>query len=290
MIGFIGLGIMGGPMAGHLLDHGEKLVVHNRTEAKATPLLERGATWASSPAELGEVDTVITMLAHPDAVRAVATGPDGFLDHLPAGTRWVDSSTVHPAFSREMAAAATDRGLRFLDAPVAGTKPQAEAADLVFFVGGDEADLASVRPLLDQMGRAVIHVGGTGMGTSIKVVVNAMLSESMAAFAENVALGRSLGLSEEALHEVLIGGPVTPPFLAMKQAGMLSDEYDLQFPMQWMHKDLRMVAAAAAEGGVHVPLAEAAADAYQEAIDAGLGGLDFSALYRHALGRVPEPG
>ena len=126
------------------------------------------------------------------------------------------------------------------------------------------------------------------MGTSIKVVINALLAESMASFAENVALGRALGLDEGTLFGVLLAGAVTPPFLAGKRDFMLSDDYELQFPLRWMRKDLRMVAEAAADSGVEVPLAETAAASYQGAIDAGLGDVDFSAIYRHVTGG-PEP-
>jgi glyoxylate/succinic semialdehyde reductase len=140
-IGFIGLGIMGSRMAAHLQGHADKLVVFNRTPEKAALLLAAGAVWAASPAVLAaQVDVLFTMLAHPDAVREAALGAQGFLGRLLPGALWVDCSTVHPDFAREMAAEARRRHVRFLDAPVAGSRPQAERTELVFLVGGDAAD------------------------------------------------------------------------------------------------------------------------------------------------------
>lgn len=279
-VGFIGLGIMGSGMARNLLRHDLELIVHNRTPEKAEPLLEQGAQWADTPRDVAPANIVFTMLAHPEAVQSMALGAEGFLDHMQPGSLWVDCSTVHPRFSREMAQASSQRDLRFIDAPVAGTKPQAEGAQLVFFVGGRSEDLSTCRPYLDMMGRNVVHVGDQGMGVSIKVVINSLLASSLATFAESVALGQSLGLSEEMLFNVLIGGAVTAPFLANKRDKMTTGDYSAQFPLRWMHKDLQMFLEAAGDTNVTVPLATATKDVYQAAIQDGLGEVDFSAIYR----------
>lgn len=279
-VGFIGLGIMGSGMARNLLRHDLELIVHNRTPEKAEPLLEQGAQWADTPRDVAPANIVFTMLAHPEAVQSMALGAEGFLDHMQPGSLWVDCSTVHPRFSREMAQASSQRDLRFIDAPVAGTKPQAEGAQLVFFVGGRSEDLSTCRPYLDMMGRNVVHVGDQGMGVSIKVVINSLLASSLATFAESVALGQSLGLSEEMLFNVLIGGAVTAPFLANKRDKMTTGDYSAQFPLRWMHKDLQMFLEAAGDTNVTVPLATATKDVYQAAIQDGLGDVDFSAIYR----------
>jgi len=280
-VGFIGLGIMGGGMARNLLKHDVPLIVHNRTRAKADSLLNDGAEWAAKPGDVATADIIFTMLAHPEAVRAMALGADGFLDHMKPGKIWVDCSTVHPRFSREMARAAAQRNIRFVDAPVTGTKPQANEAQLVFFVGGSDEDIAICRPYFSMMGRHVVHVGGQGMGTSIKVVINSLLASAMATFAESVALGQALGLSEEILFNTLIGGPVTAPFLAMKREKMVNDDYDVQFPLQWMHKDVLMTAEAAKDVNFEIPLSAATERVYQAALQDGLGSLDFSAIYRY---------
>ena len=152
-IGFVGLGIMGSRMASNLLDSGVELIIHNRSKNKASELLEKGAAWADSLAAMKEVDILFSMLAHPQAVTDMAIGADGFLNHLKPNTLWVDCSTVNPSFTRNMAAEAEARSIRFLEAPVAGTKPQAQNGQLVFFVGGDAKDLEATKPYFEMMGQ-----------------------------------------------------------------------------------------------------------------------------------------
>jgi 3-hydroxyisobutyrate dehydrogenase/glyoxylate/succinic semialdehyde reductase len=168
-LGFIGLGIMGSRMAANLQKKSYELIVHNRTKSKAEALLANGATWAETPAELArQVDVLFTMLASPPVVEQVALGRSGFLDQLRQGAIWVDCSTVNPSFSRRMAAEASERGVRFLDAPEAGTKGPAERGELVVLVGGEQADFQACQPFLEAFGRKVINVGGYGMGTSMR--------------------------------------------------------------------------------------------------------------------------
>src|ERR1700730_9735234 len=163
-IGFIGLGIMGSRMAANLQNHGHSLVVFNRTRAKAQPLIDNGATFVESPAKVAEqVDVLFTMLAHPDAVEQAALRDDGFLNHLKPKSVWVDCSSVNPSFSKKMAAAAAARQVRFIDAPVTGSAPVAEEGKLVFWVGGEDADLETIRSLLLCMGNKIVHVRSHGM-------------------------------------------------------------------------------------------------------------------------------
>ena len=284
-VGFIGLGIMGGRMAANLMKEGHDLTVYNRTKEKANDLIERGATWADSPAAVvEEVDVLVTMLAHPEAVEETALGEGGFLDAMSEGQLWVDSSTLNPSFSRRMAKEATARGVHLLDAPVAGTKAPAESGDLVFFVGGDEADVAKAQPLFDAMGKATKHVGENGMGTSLKVVVNHILATSMAAFSEGMALGEGLGLSQEVLFDTLIGGPLVPAYMGMKRGKLVSRDYTPDFPLKWMQKDMQMVATAAYDIGVAMPLANLTKEVYQGAVKRGHGDEDFSAIYEDIKG------
>ncbi len=279
-VGFIGLGIMGSRMAANLTKEGHTLTVHNRTKEKAEDVLAQGATWADSPAAaVKEVEVLITMLAHPKAVEETALGDGGFLDAMNEGQLWVDSSTLNPSFSRRMAKEATARGVRFLDAPVAGTKAPAESGDLVFFVGGEAADIEEVQPLFDAVGRATKHVGAHGMGTSLKVVVNHMLATSMAAFAEGIVLGEGLGVPQEVLFDTLIGGPLVPAYLGMKREKLEAQDYVPDFPLKWMQKDMQMVATAAYDVGVPMPLANLTKELYQGAVKRGHGDKDFSAIY-----------
>lgn len=279
-IGFIGLGIMGSRMAGHLLAAEHELIVHNRTKQKAQPLIESGARWAESPAEAArDADVVITMLAHPQAVEQTALDDTGFLAAMREGALWVDCSTVNPSFSRRMAAVAAQHTIRFLDAPVAGSKTQAAHAELVFFVGGDTGAIPIAQPLFDLMGKNTVHVGAHGMGTSLKIVVNMLLATAMVTFAEGMALGESLGLSREMLFNVLIGGPVVAPFVAGKRAKMESGDYDPEFPLRWMQKDLHLAAQTAYETGAALPIANLSKELYQMAARQGLAESDFSAIY-----------
>src|SRR5437667_2297932 len=280
-IGFIGLGIMGTRMAANLQKHGHSLVVFNRTREKAEPLVAEGATWADSPAALAlQAEVIFTMLAHPNAVEEAALGQDGFLRYPQPGQRWIDCSTVNPSFSRKMAAEAKDRNVRFLDAPVTGSKGLAELAKLNFWVGGETSDLEACRPLLECMGNRIIHCGGQGMGTSLKMVMNQLLGTAMAAFAEGLVLGESLGLSREILFEALLGGPAAAPFLALKRERIENGNYEpADFPLRWLQKDLHLVAVSAYETGVSMPLTNLAKEVYRLAMRQGDGDKDFSAIY-----------
>ncbi|RLQ94095.1 NAD(P)-dependent oxidoreductase [Falsibacillus albus] len=280
MIGFIGLGIMGSRMAANLLEEGYDVMVHNRSKEKAEPLLEKGAQWAETPKELAaQVDILYTMLANPQAVEAVAMGENGFLDAMGADSLWVDCSTVHPAFSRLMADEATKRKIRFMDAPVAGSKIPAERGELVFLVGGSERDVEQARPHMNAMGKAIQHQGGHGMGTSMKLVINLMLSETMAAFSEAVSLGEGLGLDKEKVVGTLLNGPTTAPFLEGKKEKILQNDFSPEFPLEHMQKDLQMVSQSAFEAGVSLPLAHAAKETYGLAKQFGYSKDDFSAIY-----------
>jgi len=280
-IGFIGLGIMGSRMAANLQKHGHSLVVFNRTREKAEPLMAKGAKWADSPAALAlQVEVIFTMLAHPDAVEEAALGKDGFLLHPVPGKMWVDCSTVNPSFSRKMAVEAKARGFGFLGAPVTGSKGQAELAKLTFWVGGEKSDLEKFRPLLECMGNKIVHCGGPGTGASLKMVMNQLLGTTMAAFAEGLVFGESLGLSREALFEALLGGPAAAPFLALKRERIENGNYEpADFPLRWLQKDLHLAAVSAYETGAAMPLTNAAKELYRLAIRDGRGGEDFSAIY-----------
>ncbi len=285
-VGFIGLGIMGSRMAANLQRAGHDLVVHNRTRDKAAALIAGGAKWADTGAEVGrQVHVLFTMLANPEAVSAVALGPDGFLDHLHENALWVDCSTVNPSFSRRMAAEAQARGIRFLDAPVTGSKAAAEAGEVTFMVGGDAADVAACQPFFDLMGRRTVHVGGHGMGASLKIVFNLLVAEAVLAFSEAVALGRSLGLSQETLHGFLIGSPSVAPVIALKRPKFESGDYEADFPLRWMWKDLHLAALTAYEQGVALPGGNVAKEIYAMAVRSGLADQDFAVLYRFMSGK-----
>jgi 3-hydroxyisobutyrate dehydrogenase/glyoxylate/succinic semialdehyde reductase len=283
-IGFIGLGIMGSRMAANLEKNGYSLVVFNRTRAKAEPLLGPCGTFSDSPAKLAhEVDILFTMLAHPDAVEQAALGADGFLNHLRPNALWVDCSSVNPSFSKKMAAAAAARQIRFVDAPVTGSAPVAAEGKLVFWVGADAADLETIRPLLLCLGNRIVHVGSHGTGTSMKMVVNLLIGNAMAAFAEGMALGEALGISRKVLFDSLLGTPAIAPFLALKREKIETGNYDAEFPLRWMQKDLHLVSVSAYESGVAMPVTNAAKELYRLAMMKGHAIQDFSAVYNYLV-------
>jgi 3-hydroxyisobutyrate dehydrogenase-like beta-hydroxyacid dehydrogenase len=287
-VGFIGLGIMGSRMAANLQKQGYDLVVFNRTRSKAQPLLDQGATFAESPAKLAaQVDVLFTMLAHPDAVAQVALRENGFLSNLKPKALWVDCSSVNPSFSKKMATGAAARQIRFLDAPVTGSSPVAKEAKLVFWVGGDAIDLEAVRPLLLSMGNKIVHAGGHGAGTSMKMVINLLLGVGMASFAEAMSLGQGLGLSQKTLLDSLLGMPAVPPFLASKRTNFEKGSYETEFPLRWMQKDLYLASVSAYEAGVVMPIANLTKEIYRFAMREGHETEDFSAIYEVMVG---EPG
>ena len=289
-IGFIGLGIMGSRMAANLQKNGHSLVVFNRTRAKAEPLLGPCGTFSDSPAKLAEeVDILFTMLAHPDAVEEAAVGDNGFLDHLRANALWVDCSSVNPSFSKKMATEAARRHVRFVDAPVTGSAVPAAEAKLIFWVGADPADLETIRPLLLCMGNKIVHTGGHGTGASMKTVVNLLLGNAMAAFAEGMALGEGLGISRKVLFDSLLGTPAVAPFLASKREKIESANYEAEFPLRWMQKDMHLAALSAYESGVAMPITNTAKELYRLAMREGHAVQDFSAIYDYLTTTHQKP-
>ena len=291
-IGFIGLGIMGSRMAANLQKQGNSLVLFNRTRAKAEPLLGPCGKFVDSPAELARhVDVLFTMLAHPGAVEQAALGFEGFLNFLRPNAVWIDCSSVNPSFSKKMAATAARREVHFVDAPVTGSAPVAEAAKLTFWVGADPADLEKIRSLLLCMGNRIVHTGGNGTGTSMKMVINLLLGNAMVAFAEAMALGEGLGLSQELLFASLLGTPVIAPFLAAKREKIESRDYEPEFPLRWMQKDMHLATVSAYEAGVAMPLTNVAKEMYRLAMRDGSATEDFSAIYEFTMdGTRRDPG
>ena len=179
-----------------------------------------------------------------------------------------------------MAAEAQARGIAFLGAPVTGSKGQAALAKLIIWVGGETTDLERCRPLLECIGSTTVHCGGQGMGASLKMVMNQLLGTAMAAFAEGLVLGESLGLSRKVLFDALLGGPAAAPFLALKRERFESGNYEqADFPLRWLQKDLHLAAVSAYETGAAMPLTNTAKEIYRLAIREGHGSEDFSGIY-----------
>ncbi len=281
-IGFIGLGIMGSRMAANLQKAGHQLRVYNRDDSKCTALVNKGAIKTTSPKAAAEgVDVVVTMLADPVAVNAVASGDQGVLAGLSDDAVWIDCSTVGPTTSTNLAKTAQEKGKQFLEAPVTGSKAAAESGDLTFLVGGPAALVESYQMLFDIMGSKTVHVGDYGSAGALKLVLNHLLGVSMAAFSEGLVLGKALGIPTEKLFETLLGTPLVPPYLAVKKGKIVDGDLDADFPLKWMNKDLALVANAAYENNVAMPLANNAKEIYRLAQLHGHGEHDFAAIFQY---------
>lgn len=270
---------MGQRMALNLVNHQVPLTVYNRSAESRQVLAEAGAQVADSFSEaVRGAEVVFSMLSTPEAVEQVMLGE--VLSALPAGALWVDCSTVDPEFSRRCAKTAQAHDLRFLGAPVAGTKPHAEQAQLSFFVGGAARDLEKVRPLLEMMGQKVLHLGEQGQGAAFKMLVNSLLAQSMLVFSEAVHLGEALGLDRDFLLDTLPQLPVTAPFTQAKAERIRQGNYDAQFPLEWMHKDLHLASLCGYQTGQTLPMANLAKELYAQANAQGLGREDFAAIFK----------
>lgn len=280
-ITFIGLGIMGSRMAANLLKQGVDLTVWNRSPEPVEQLVSRGARAGDSLHEaVSGADIVFSMLSTPEVVESLFMRGGAALSSMKPRAIWADSSTVNPSFSRKAAEVAQKADVRFMDAPVAGTLPHAEKAELTFFVGASEELLAEVEPYMDMMSQKVLRIGETGMGASFKMLVNAMLAQSMVVFSETVVLGEKMGISRDFLLKVLPKLVVAAPFTQFKAEMIKEGEYGVQFPLEWMHKDLHLAATTAYELNQPLYLANLAKELFAEANKKGLGRLDFAAIHK----------
>ena len=278
-VAVLGLGAMGRRMARRLLDAGVPLAVWNRTPSAAEDLVAAGAHRAASPREAARgAAVVLSMVTDDDASRAVWTGPDGALLGLGVDAVAVESSTLTPAWVADWAGHVRAAGASPLDAPVVGSRPQAEAGRLAFLVGGEHAALDRVRPLLEAMGGAVHACGPTGSGAALKLVVNALFAAGVAQAAESLALARALGV--EAAPEILKQLPVTSPAVAGAIDAMGAGAFDPLFPIDLVAKDLRYAVETAGRAGLASPVADAARAVYERAQGVGLGGLNVTGVAR----------
>jgi len=282
-IAFCGLGRMGAPMASRLLAAGHDITAWNRTPGRADDLVERGAREADSPADAADgAEVVVTMLADPDAVDDVLFGDDGVARGLSPGTTVVEMSTIGAGAVRDIADRLPDE-VGLLDAPVLGSVPQATDGSLKIFVGGDRATFERCRTLLEVLGTPV-HLGASGAGASMKLVANSTLGALMCGLAEALALADGLDLDQAAVLDVLAESPIGVT-VRSKRRLIESGAYDPNFTLTLAAKDMGLVMNAADEAGVPLRLVPAARAWLEEADEAGLGDLDYSAVVAHARGR-----
>lgn len=278
-VAVLGLGAMGSRLAARLLAAGHAVTVWNRSADAAAPLVAQGAAAAASPrAAVAGAGVVIAMLRDDEASRRVwLAAEDGALAGLPAGCIAIESSTLTLAWVGELAAAMAARGVGFLDAPVAGSRPQAEAGQLIHLVGGEAAVLDAARPVLAALGGAIHHAGAVGQGALLKLAVNTLFAVQVAAMAELVALLRHASPDAARLVDLLGATPVCSPAAKGAAASMLAGGFAPMFPVALVEKDLGYFEAAAPGA---MPVAQAARARFQEAIAAGLGGLHLTAVAR----------
>ncbi|MCM8570126.1 NAD(P)-dependent oxidoreductase [Gramella jeungdoensis] len=281
-IGFIGLGITGSRMAANLLKEGHQLKVYNRTKDKAESLIEKGAEWADSPSEAGKgVEVLFTMLEDPKVVEELATGNTGFLNSMQKDSLWIDSSTVNPSFSERMAREARDKGIRFMDAPVSGSKKPAEDAQLLFLAGGEQSDFEEAKPLFLKMGKDAIHIGPAGKGSAMKIMINQLLGQSILAFSESLNLGMAMGIDKKTGMDILLKTPVTAPILDLFRSRIENDEYEPNFPLKHLQKDLHLFTETAYELNQPSPLTNTAKEVYALAKHKNMADLDFTAVFKY---------
>ncbi|MFA4136134.1 MULTISPECIES: NAD(P)-dependent oxidoreductase [unclassified Brevibacillus] len=282
IIGWIGLGNMGIPMASNLLAAGYDVRVWNRTPGKAAPLVALGAKeTATLSALVAQSDVLFTMVSDDDAVKAIYTGSDGLLSLSIQGKLAVDMSTISPDTSRFLAEQTKQAGLRFLDAPVSGSVGPAKEGKLVIMVGGERADFEVAKPLLDKLGKAAFYLGPNGAGTSAKLAINLLLGITVQGVSETLLFARSLGIGTEQMLDIISESAVGTPLIRGKAASILADDYPAAFALKHMAKDLRL----ANEAGVSTPLAESVNATYRHALESGLGELDLMAILRHLEGK-----
>jgi 2-hydroxy-3-oxopropionate reductase len=279
-VGFIGLGIMGRPMAKNLMDAGYELVVHNRSPEKAEELAEEGnATAAGSPRDVADAcDIVITMLPDSPDVEAVVAGEEGVLEGFRDGALLVDMSTISPVVTEELSEKVRNQGASMLDAPVSGGDVGAIEGALSIMVGGSEEDFERARPLFDVMGKVATHVGPSGAGQVVKACNQIVVALTIEAVSEALVLGSKGGVAPEKLVEALSGGLAGSAVMEAKKEKFFSHDFEPGFRIELHHKDLGIALAAGREYGVALPVT-AIVDQMLEASKAkGRGDRDHSAL------------
>jgi 2-hydroxy-3-oxopropionate reductase len=280
-VGFIGLGIMGKPMARNLMEAGYELTVHNRSPEKAEELGEAGATVAASPREAAEnSDVVITMLPDSPQVREVVAGEDGVLEGIGEGSLLIDMSTISPVVTEELAEAVKQKGASMLDAPVSGGDVGAIEGTLSIMVGGDEEDFERAKPLFEAMGKTVTHAGPTGAGQVTKAANQIVVALTIEAVSEALVLGSKGGVAPEKILEVLSGGLAGNKVMEVKREKFLTHKFDPGFRSELHHKDLGIALAAGREYGVVLPVTALVDQMLLSMRRKGWGGEDHSALLR----------
>ena len=281
-LGFLGLGIMGYPMARHLLKSGNEVALWSNTSAKATQLAGEGkATVCSSPKQVAEqADYIFYCVGDTAMSREVAVGKDGLIEGIRKGAIVADCSTVSPEASREIAASFDAKGAHFLDAPCTGSRPGAEKATLTFMIGGDKAVFERARPYFEIMGKLFYYCGGPGCGLQAKLTQNLVLANLFQGFAEGMVLAAKGGISPKLMLEILDNSAAKSGLISFKAPFVLARNFETNFSTKWLHKDISLAIDSGEALDVPLPATALTQQMLRAAIAKGWGDDDFCSSIR----------
>ena len=280
-LGYIGLGAMGSRMANRLLDKGHAVVGYNRTRSKAQWLIDRGMKWGDSPRAIAQsADVIFVMVTDSKALEGVSDGPDGFLAGLRQGSVIVDMSTVSPAVSRAVAEKVRKQGADMVDAPVSGSVATLEAGKLTVMVGGNRETFDRVKPILDDIGPKVTHVGGNGLALSLKIAHNLSLAVQMLAFSEGVLLAEKSGIPREVAVDVLTHSVIGSPMVQYRGPFVLKLPDESWFNVYMMQKDMLLALEMGKRLDVPLPTTAVTNEFLTAARGMGLAEYDFAVVFK----------
>jgi 3-hydroxyisobutyrate dehydrogenase-like beta-hydroxyacid dehydrogenase len=280
-LGYVGLGVMGSGMVKRLLVAGHTVIGYNRTRSKAEPLLELGMQWADTPRAVAEAsDIVFSMVTSTEAVQAVTQGPEGILAGLTPAKIYIDMTTMSPHYSRELAAQVeAESGAKMLDAPVSGSIITLEQGKLAIMVGGDAATFDQVKPVLQDIGPRVFHLGENGRAVAMKIAINLSLAVQMLAFSEGVLLAEKSGISREKAVEVMLNSVIASPMVGYRGPFVLGHPEEALFNCTMMQKDLNLALELGQQLDVPLPTTATSNEYMSAARGLGLGHYDFAIVF-----------
>ncbi len=280
-LGFVGLGVMGSRMVKRLMDAGHHVTGYNRTRSKAQWLIEAGMAWGQTPREVAErAEVCFSMVTNTEALRSINEGPDGLLEGLAANKVYVDMSTVSPAFSRELAQRAQERGAAMLDAPVSGSVITLEQGALSIMVGGDPSVFERVKPILQAIGPKVNYVGQNGLAVTTKIATNLSLAVQMLAFSEGVLIAEKSGIRREVAVEVLLNSVIASPMVKYRGPFVLEMPDEAWFSVNMMQKDMDLALELGHQLDIPLPTTAITNEYLTAARGLGLEKQDFAALFK----------
>jgi 3-hydroxyisobutyrate dehydrogenase len=292
-IAFLGLGVMGAPMAGHLARAGHTVTAYNRTAGRAAAWVEKHraegleVAAAATPAEAAAGQhVVITCVGNDHDLAEVVLGESGALAAMAGGALFIDHTTVSPSIARRIAESAAARGIHALDAPVSGGQAGAESGKLAIMCGGDVQAIDSARPVMESYGARIVHVGGPGSGQATKAVNQVCIAGVLAGLSEGVRVAQASGLDMDKVLEAISGGAAQSWQMENRWQTMAAGQFDFGFAIDWMRKDLAIALGEGAERGVSLPITALVDQFYAQVQAQGGGRQDTSALIRH----LPEAG